>query len=64
MDQLDIFGTATPIAAPAAPAAPSIPADVQLSLFRPDYLAMRAPKARKAPKPIVLDPTLHGDSLI
>lgn len=63
MEQLDIFGTATPIA-DAAPAAPAPAADVQLSLFRPDFTAMRAPKPRKAAAPVTLDPALHTDALI
>jgi len=64
MDQLDLFGEATPITAP-SPA----PVDPQLALFRPDFLAMRAPRprgaaARKAAAAAALDPALHNDALI
>lgn len=64
MEQLDIFGTATPIDTPAAPA-PAAPAGEQLALFRPDFRAMRAPKPRgKAAAPVALDLALHDGTLI
>ncbi|MFI7608867.1 hypothetical protein ACIBTV_27655 [Micromonospora sp. NPDC049366] len=62
MEQLDLFGTATPVTT--TPATPAPPADVQLSLFRPDFRAVRAPKSRKPAAPVTLDPALHGATLI
>ena len=66
MDQLDLFGGAAPINTPTAPAAP---AGDQLALFRPDFRAMRAPRARgaaarKAAAAAQLDPALHDGALI
>lgn len=62
MEQLDLFGTATAITTQTTPAPP---ADTQLSLFRPDFTAMRTPAPRgKKPAPPVLDPALHDGTLI
>lgn len=59
-EQLDIFGNAEPT----TPTAPQTTDADQLSLFRPDFLAMRAPKPRRAAQPAPLDPALHSDALI
>jgi hypothetical protein len=61
MEQLDIFGGAEPADTPMPPQ--DTGAD-QLSLFRPDFRAMRAPKPRRAAQPAPLAPALHGDALI
>ncbi len=58
--QLDLFAAATD--APARPhrAPGSTPAHVQGALFRPDFRAMRAPRAEA----VQLDPALHDGALL